>query len=581
MNTIRLFKMIDNQRQIDLEVTMVMEGYERTFQSIDDGNESFMSPVLRFVNDLTTDFSQKIKDSLKTDEQDEEKRTRRSKLEMSLQYIDVSHLSYLTCRTMINTMCERRKRNSLGKQMSGIILRNIEFNIKASKKLTQEKKTALLAKTDSYKIVGYHLLTLFIDSYPEHIKVSSIHTDKTIRRGHSPEFNIEPTEAWTEKMADNMEVFAFTNHSNKPMIRPPKPWNNSGYNGGYYSRELKVPIHKVHANKSKEDTAHSVASPDVIKAVNSIQSTPWRVNVDVLDVLVKLEQDMPTTLKDVFPPQPKILEKKEIQWMDKEDFLKLPDEEKKILRNHQDKVNHTRDRISAKKSVDISTISAIRQAKEYMNERSIYFPYSIDYRGRIYSLAMSGLNPQGSDLSKGLLQFARGRKISTGRGVKWYKVNLANLIGYDKETIDNKVMIVENMEKELREIASDPIKNDQWHSWDKPVQGLGACLEYVKWLDDPDMLVHTHVQLDGTCNGIQHLTALSRDSAIAPHVGLIPTKEKGDIYQYVCDGVDEEIDRIIRAGKAHEHFGVANEWKTSGLINRKLTKKPVKIMAVL
>ena len=345
--------------------------------------------------------------------------------------------------------------------------------------------------------------------------------------------------------------------------------------GGYYSPELRIPIHKVHANKSKDDKHYSVASREVIDAVNAIQATPWRVNTDILDVMVKLALDPPESLKNVFPPQPQILEKLKIKWMDKEDFKKLPDEEKRKLRNHADKITHTRNRLSAKKSVDISTISALRQAKEYMNDGRVYFPYSIDYRGRIYSQAMSGLNPQGSDLSKGLLKLSNGRPITTDEGRKWYVVNLANLIGYDKLPIEDKIEKVYSMVEELRLVASDPTEYSFWHDWDKPIQGLGACIEFVRWLDDPAIRIHTHVQLDGTCNGIQHLTALSRDHHIAPHVGLVPTVKKGDIYTYVCNGVTEEVDRVIRAGEAHDSFQFAKQWKSSGLINRKLTKKPV------
>lgn len=78
-----------------------------------------------------------------------------------------------------------------------------------------------------------------------------------------------------------------------------------------------------------------------------------------------------------------------------------------------------------------------------------------------------------------------------------------------------------------------------------------------------------------TCNGVQHLTALSKDDKIAPHVGLIPTDKKGDIYMYVCNGVIAEVDRVLRAGESHDNYQFAKEWKSSGLMNRKLTKKPV------
>lgn len=564
--------MIEEQKQIDREVSMVLEGYERTFEQIDEGNESYMAPVLRFVNDLTKDFAVKLENTM---EENFKESGRRSNMMIATDYLAPIQMAYLTSRTVIDGVYRDVPRNSLGKRLSNIIVRNITYGISSHKKITQDKKEKLLTKTDKYIPIGFTLLTMFLESYPEYFVVKQVHNSKSKHSKQRATYVVAPTEEWTAKMDKNMEVYAFTNHSNKPMIQPPRYWNYNGMGGGYYSPELRIPIHKVHANKSKDDKHYSTASPEVIDAVNAIQATPWKVNIDVLDVMVKLALDPPSSLKDVFPPQPEILDKLNIKWMDKEDFKKLPDEEKRKLRNHADKIKHTSNRISAKKSVDISTISAIRQAKEYMNDREIYFPYSIDYRGRIYSQAMSGLNPQGSDLSKGLLMLARGRQITTENGKKWYTVNLANLIGYDKLTIPAKIEKVNSLIDELRLVASNPIAYPYWHDWDKPIQGLAACIEYIKWVDDPTTKVHVHVQLDGTCNGIQHLTALSRDEKIAPHVGLVPTEKKGDIYTYVCNGVMNEVDRVLRAGESHDSYQYAKEWKTSGLINRKLTKKPV------
>lgn len=572
MNTLELFYMAQEQKQIDREVSMVLEGYERTFEQIEEGSESYMTPVLKFVNDLTKDFTTKIENIM---EDNFKESGRRSNMMLATDYLAPVQMAYLATRTIIDGVYRDVPRNSLGKRLSNIIVRNIAHGISSHKKITQEKKEVLLTKTDKYIKIGFELLTIFLESYPEHFTIKQVHSNKSKNSKQRASYVISPTEEWTARMDKNMEVYAFTNHSNKPMIQPPRDWDYNGMGGGYYSHELRIPIHKVHANKSKTDKKYSTASKEVIDAVNAIQATPWKVNTDILDVMVKLALDPPDSLKDIFPPQPQVLDKLNIKWMDKEDFKKLPDEEKRKLRNHADKIKHISNRISAKKSVDISTISALRQAKEYMNDREVYFPYSIDYRGRIYSQAMSGLNPQGSDLSKGLLKLARGRKIETTEGVKWYIVNLANLIGYDKLTIPAKVEKVKSLEEQLRMIATDPIEYAFWHDWDKPIQGLAACIEYVRWLDNPDMKVHVHVQLDGRCNGVQHLTALSKDGNIAPHVGLVPTEKGGDIYQFVCNGVSKEIDRVLRAGESHDNYQFAKEWKSSGLINRKLTKKPV------
>lgn len=68
------------------------------------------------------------------------------------------------------------------------------------------------------------------------------------------------------------------------------------------------------------------------------------------------------------------------------------------------------------------------------------------------------------------------------------------------------------------------------------------------------------------CNGVQHLAAITRDETVAPHVGLILTPERGDVYQYVCNGVLESIKTL--------GCQFSQEWLTSDLLNRNLIKIP-------
>ncbi|MGL6258828.1 DNA-directed RNA polymerase [Vibrio sp. WXL210] len=73
------------------------------------------------------------------------------------------------------------------------------------------------------------------------------------------------------------------------------------------------------------------------------------------------------------------------------------------------------------------------------------------------------------------------------------------------------------------------------------------------------------------CNGVQHLTALTRDHRVAPHVGLIRTEERGDVYQYVLDHSIQLLESMDDA--------IATEWIKSGLMERKLAKTPVMTLA--
>lgn len=76
--------------------------------------------------------------------------------------------------------------------------------------------------------------------------------------------------------------------------------------------------------------------------------------------------------------------------------------------------------------------------------------------------------------------------------------------------------------------ADDPLGGRRW--WleaESPWQALAACCELTAALRSPDPSAHLcslPVQLDGSCNGLQHYAALGRDEAGGRAVNLIPTE---------------------------------------------------------
>ena len=69
-------------------------------------------------------------------------------------------------------------------------------------------------------------------------------------------------------------------------------------------------------------------------------------------------------------------------------------------------------------------------ARSLESEPEIYFPYNVDFRGRVYPMPPN-LNHLGSDMCRGLLTFATTRPLGE-RGLHWLKVHLSNLMGNDK-----------------------------------------------------------------------------------------------------------------------------------------------------
>ena len=63
----------------------------------------------------------------------------------------------------------------------------------------------------------------------------------------------------------------------------------------------------------------------------------------------------------------------------------------------------------------------------------------------------------GDDLSRGLLLFAEAKPLGA-RGLRWLKIHLANLYGYDKASFDECVQFVHDYLKDIYDSAERPME---------------------------------------------------------------------------------------------------------------------------
>ncbi len=90
-------------------------------------------------------------------------------------------------------------------------------------------------------------------------------------------------------------------------------------------------------------------------------------------------------------------------------------------------------------------------------------------------------------------------------------------------------------------------------------------------LDSPDPLVfesNLPVHQDGTCNGLQHYAALGGDTVGAQQVNLAVTDRPSDVYSYVANMVEKQIEADVAKGRE-----VAQMLK--GKVSRKVVKQTV------
>lgn len=380
------------------------------------------------------------------------------------------------------------------------------------------------------------------------------------------------------------EVTQFLRPVYEPMVVRPRDWTTP-FNGGYISSNIK-PIRMVKSkNRAYMDELKHTDMPIVYEAVNALQQTAWQINSQVFEVM--------TTLWD---------SGSEIAGLPPRDGLPLPTKPHDIETNEEAKKQYRVD--AAKTHMQNLSILGHRIgfnmglgiARRYEKFRKIYFPYQLDFRGRIY--AVPHLNPQGSDFQKALLRFANGKPLGS-EGWKWLAIHGANVAGYDKASFEDRVNWIQDHEDEIIAIARDPYSHRGWCGTigeveiDKPWQFLAFCFEWAGFSEHGESFVSKlPVAMDGSCSGIQHFSAMLRDEVGGAAVNLMPQGLPADVYQLVANKVLEQVNHDLVHGTEdelkHTEEGVAyvkegtktiaQQWLTFG-ITRKVTKRSVMTLA--
>ena len=325
--------------------------------------------------------------------------------------------------------------------------------------------------------------------------------------------------AWLEEKG---EAAAILGPIRKPMIVPPRDWTGH-QNGGY----LTLPTRLI-LSRSSVHRHRTTVSPEARRAVNVAQKTAWRVNERVYRVATQLyglgtglagltaTVEIPADLPEGADPAAVKARRKE------------------QLHAYQASIKATSGRTSE--------ILKLNLASEFKEFERFYFPYALDWRGRVYPLATS-LNPQGDDLAKGMLQFADGKPLGR-EGERWLAIHGANCFGHDKLAYAERLKFIDEATERIMLVAEDPFADLWWTDADEPFKFLAFCFEWAGYMnaDDPETFVsYLPIALDGTCSGLQHFSALLRDERGGASVNLLPAAEPSDIYSEVAQEVREAI----------------------------------------
>lgn len=353
-----------------------------------------------------------------------------------------------------------------------------------------------------------------------------------------------------------------------PMLVKPKPWLS--YNSGSY---LLHSTQMMRIKDSDEQLQYLQQASDndtldnIFTGLDALGSVSWQINTKVFDV-VSTVWNSGEAVADI-PAKESFVEPVKAA---------VPDNVDKDPRARDNYRHRIRQALQARRAAHSNRCDLsykLEIARAFVDEK-FYFPHNLDFRGRAYPIPPN-LSHIGDDMCRGLLKFGEAKPLGE-RGLRWLKIHLANLTGYDKASFDEREAYTEQHLDDVFDSADKPLDGQRW--WlkaDDPWQCLATCFELTAALrsEDPTKFESAlPVHQDGTCNGLQHYAALGGDFKGAHQVNLDIGDRPADVYSGVADMVNELIERDAENN-------VQEAVLLKGRVTRKVVKQTVRALLLL
>ena len=478
----------------------------------------------------------------------------------------------LTARATLDAMSQGRKLNTTAATIGGLLEDEVKYATlkedysslwaqmhRAMNKYKSAKNKAKFID----KTINYHNIVLPKWTTDERIKVGVVCLElmrqstglidivaRKDQYGKSIQW-VQPTEdliEWLNGAHAHMEMM---DPVYMPTIEQPVPWMNV-FVGGYSSEVIRRrPLIKT-TDKSHIDTASAAEMPKVYRAVNAVQSTPFKVNPYVLNMMEhcwerSLEVDGLVSSEDEALPS-------------KPHDIKTNAEARKIWRRKAARQHFDNER---KRSRRLHALRVLSLSKKFFG-RTFYNPVSLDFRGRGYYMPHF-LNPQGPSYVKSLFLFGNSVKMND-KGSKWLHIHLANCFGLDKVSYDARIKWTEENKRMILAVGKDPKANMDWTQADDPWLFLAACNEFFLMHTTRDFYTSLPIGIDATNQGLALYALALKDPESALATNCLPCVSPNDTYLQVKDKTEE----LILLDIIHEY---AKKWLEFEL-NRDTTKRP-------
>jgi hypothetical protein len=345
---------------------------------------------------------------------------------------------------------------------------------------------------------------------------------------------------YDQLMTDTTFRNAFRSPYIIPVPYPPQPWTGFRKGGIPNSEAWARPeLIITHGKKDVEVEVRRAIEEGRMRpfldAVNYLQNIAFAINEPVLDWVERFG------LRKSGPPSADGLQPLVLHGFTDIASYGPPPPYKKTKKKRDKWWPGTPAHIEIQKQMTFET--AIRKARDTLRQGGWCFvPLHADTRGRLYAIPHFSFTRE--DYIRGLFLFRDGERIGED-GLLWLKAHVAKCAhGWgDVETknldLEGRAAWADANVKRLYQIAEavercEPLPKSLPKLHDEGVQFLAACLELKLADNNPDFKTHLPVAFDGTCSGLQHLSALTRCEREGLLCNLVPTGERGDLYQVIA-----------------------------------------------
>ena len=384
---------------------------------------------------------------------------------------------------------------------------------------------------------------------------------------------LRPTKRYHDYFKNSVKT-ALTHSINinnyKPMIIKPRKWGHNTTGGYLITPNIRLIKNKITAsNVNNKSDINNIYS-----ALNTLQSTKYKVNKNVFDVFDELVNNK-SLLADL--PDQNVIDAEPTSY------------------NSYQHISYIEYKIkNTSKSLQVLRIQKL--LKEFREYEEFYYPCNLDNRGRFYTICnISHIN---NDICRGCIEFSEAKELESETAVYWLAIHGANQTSISKASFNDRYKFIIDNTACIVDIANNPFNNTSWQSSisnidiKKPWQFLAFCFEWAGYIKHGlSFKSSLPIVLDATCSGIQHYSALLLDKTTAKNVNMLASNYDAtpeDIYNIILKEVLEKLkndmlngtaDELIQAEKGREYkrYGttrLATDWLNWG-VDRALIKTPV------